>query len=379
MTRNFISRAFCLFLTVVLLFSLAACVQDEKPPCAEALGIYHSSKFGGIEAAITIDDFNALGFSTGDSVDITFSNGAQLKDVPYYNGYYIRTGEPVICAYPGYNLLYICFYNGKDLYDALQLDGSTTVTLTMNTPGKYLDIQTLFSTEYSTSRGDYSSDEVFANYRCVSAGNIKNGLVYRSASPADNRYKRAAYTNALIRNDGIAFILDLADSEADFQYYLSSADFESEYAASLYEKGCIALLDMSMSYSSLGFKQSLARGLREMLTHDGPYLIHCTEGINRTGFVLMLLEALCGAQYDEILADYMLSYANYYGITAADTPSQYESVIKVRFNDMLLYLTGVDTPEEAAQTDMREKAAEYLMSAGMAQDEIEALTKLLCE
>lgn len=32
-------------------------------------------KFGGPYINITIDDFNALGFSYGDSVDISFSNG----------------------------------------------------------------------------------------------------------------------------------------------------------------------------------------------------------------------------------------------------------------------------------------------------------------
>ena len=35
---------------------------------------------------MTIDDFNNYGFKFGDSVDVKFSNGYELLDLPYYNG-----------------------------------------------------------------------------------------------------------------------------------------------------------------------------------------------------------------------------------------------------------------------------------------------------
>ena len=38
---------------------------------------------------ISIDDFNKLGFEYGDSVNVSFTNGYELTDIPYYNGYYV--------------------------------------------------------------------------------------------------------------------------------------------------------------------------------------------------------------------------------------------------------------------------------------------------
>ena len=38
-----------------------------------------------------------------------------------------------------------------------------------------------------------------------------------------------------------------------------------------------------------------------MASHEGPYLIHCTEGKDRTGFVSALLECLIGAGAESYL------------------------------------------------------------------------------
>mgnify|MGYP003304186202 CR=1 FL=1 len=48
---------------------------------------------------------------------------------------------------------------------------------------------------------------------------------------------------------------------------------------------------MSMSFKQDDFKQSLVKGLTQMSKNEGPYLVHCVEGKDRTGFVIMILEA----------------------------------------------------------------------------------------
>ena len=78
---------------------LTACKQQ---PETKTFKVMHEEKFGGIYFDSTIDAFNALGFSYGDSVDIEFSNGTSMKDLPYYNGYYVDIGDPLLVAYPGY-------------------------------------------------------------------------------------------------------------------------------------------------------------------------------------------------------------------------------------------------------------------------------------
>ncbi|MDR0998655.1 MAG: tyrosine-protein phosphatase [Treponema sp.] len=37
------------------------------------------------------------------------------------------------------------------------------------------------------------------------------------------------------------------------------------------------------------------------MEHEPPYLIHCEAGIDRTGFLSMLLEAFIGTKFDEFI------------------------------------------------------------------------------
>lgn len=47
------------------------------------IGVYEYESIGSALTKITTDDFNAFGFSYGDSVDICFDNGVKFEDVPY--------------------------------------------------------------------------------------------------------------------------------------------------------------------------------------------------------------------------------------------------------------------------------------------------------
>jgi hypothetical protein len=84
----------------------------------------------------------------------------------------------------------------------------------------------------------------------------------------------------------------------------------------------------------------------------------------------MLLEALMGAELQEIVDDYMLSFYNYYGITQESEPERYEVVLRNNLYAMLYHVTGVNSYEELAQVDLESAATEYLLSAGMTEDSI---------
>ena len=105
-----------------------------------------------------------------------------------------------------------------------------------------------------------------------------------------------------------------------------------------------------------------------MIAHEGPYLVHCTEGKDRTGFVCMLLEALCGASYDELIDDYMITYENYYGITKENDPSKYEIIVSDVFLPRLQFITGDNF--DPTKADLSKCAEEYLKSAGLTDSEI---------
>ena len=108
-----------------------------------------------------------------------------------------------------------------------------------------------------------------------------------------------------------------------------------------------------------------------MTEKEGPYLVHCTEGKDRTGFVCMLIEALAGASYREMADDYMVTYDNYYEITPAKDPEKYSVILEKSFDTMLQFLAG-DPDADLEKTDFSVCARNYLLNAGMTDAEIDA-------
>ncbi len=98
--------------------------------------------------------------------------------------------------------------------------------------------------------------------------------------------------------------------------------------------------------------------------------MHCTEGKDRTGFICMLLEALAGASYKEMVADYMITYDNYYDITEKKDPDRYNVIVDKVLDLMIRAVTGGEDPKTA---DLSEAAADYLRSGGMTDAQITEL------
>lgn len=363
-------RVLPIALVFCLLASLAACSDGADVLCANDLQVERETKFGGAYLCMTIEDFCALGFAYGDSVDISFSNGYQLEDVPFYNGYYTRTGEPLLCAYPGYPYVKACINNGDDLYELADLTDDCTASVKLRESGKYRSVQDAMNMVYTNERGDYGSDEVFANFRPMRGGSLAEGLFYRAASPCDDQYNRAAYSGALCEKAGIGFVFDLADSGEELAGYYSDAGLNSLYWKSLYAAGRVLPLDMAANYRDKAFAQSVAAAMCSVLREEGPYLIHCTEGKDRTGFVCLLIEALAGASAEELESDYMQTYDNYYGITKTSSPESYEAIKTIKFDDMVSYLCGIEDVGVAKQEDLVAGAEKYLVFGGMNEEEI---------
>lgn len=387
-------RLLSILLSLVLSFMLVGCggaapsqqqqqQQTTQQSTSEqkttgALAVIHEKKFGGVYLDITIDEFNALGFEYGDSCDVTFSNGYKLEDIPYYNGYYSKTGHPLISAYPGYPHIDVCVNNGDPLWETAGLKEGDTGTVTLREKGKYLTTQQALAAVYTTNRDDYPSDEAFANFRAMKGGQIAENMVYRSASPCNNEYGRASYASALAEKAGVKFILDQADSKEEIEGYYANPTFDMSWHKGLFDNGDVAALDMSVNYRSQKFAGKLVEGLRQMIAQDGPYLIHCTEGKDRTGFTCALLEALCGASYDEMLDDYMISYDNYYGINKEKDKARYDAVVDAKFNDIALCIGGQPIDGKLDGLDYKAGAKKYLLDAGMTEEEITQLENKLC-
>ena len=360
--------------TVAGIFSMSACQKDEPEAAAllENCGIIHEPEFGGVYIKNTIDEFNALGAKYGDSVTVEFSNGYRLENIPYYNGYYTLTGEPLLVAYPGYDYIKACINNGDDLWEVAKLEDDMTATVSLFERGAFYSIQNARDITYNDDRALYGSDEIFANFRAVESAAVKPGTIYRSASPCDNRHNRATYVDALIQNAGVAFILNLSDNDENIASYISADDFNCPYFESLYEAGNVKPIALNMNYGSDEFKEKIADGLAAMIQHEGPYLIHCTEGKDRTGFVCMLLEALAGASYEEIEHDYMITYANYYSITKETDSERYDVIVENVLVPMIKSMSGDDSID-VRTVNLSVYAQAFLENAGLDSETIDRL------
>ena len=133
-----------------------------------------------------------------------------------------------------------------------------------------------------------------------------------------------------------------------------------------------------MNYLSDDYAVTIAQGFTELSKLDPPYLIHCTEGKDRTGFVCMLAEALAGASYQEIADDYMLTYDNYYRITEESEPEKYKTILEKNLDAMIRSVVNDDTVD-IKTADLSAYAEKYLQKAGMSSEEIEAFRRRLTE
>jgi protein tyrosine/serine phosphatase len=113
-----------------------------------------------------------------------------------------------------------------------------------------------------------------------------------------------------------------------------------------------------------------------MSAMEGPYLVHCTEGKDRTGFVIMLLEALAGASYQEIADDYMLTYDNYYKINQEKEPAKYKTILEKNLDAMLTFVVN-DQTVNIKTAELAPYARQYLLKAGMTDIQIDLLLSKL--
>ena len=354
---------------IVMQFS--SLTQTEAPdPMSGA--VREIEKYGHAVLDISIADFEKAGFALGDTVDVVFDNGYTLSGIPYFNGYYVDKGEAMLRAYPGDTYLAVCINYGK-LNETAGVQVGSTATISLAQKGAEKDTQELNSLVYTDERSDYSSDAVFANFRAVTVGDIAEGALYRSASPVNNEHGRASYADSLIQKAGVKTVLNLADHKEDIDGYLAAEDFASPYYKSLYEAGSVIPLGMPVDYSSESFGADLTAGLAKLSQQPGPYLVHCTEGKDRAGFTSALLECLMGASLDEVVADYMVSYENYYGVTQAGQPEKYQLIVKNNILDMLRTIAGVEKDADLSGVDLQAAAEDYLTGFGMTAEQLTAL------
>ena len=248
------------------------------------------------------------------------------------------------------------------------------VVVQMKENGGYVDhLENLKSLTLAYSPESYPdlSIEEFANFRMVRTTGMGEGVLYRSSSPIDPSIYRNAIADSLAALAGVKTFLNLADDKRYAEEY-------NGFAESYYATQNVVYLTVDPTFANTLFKEGLVKGLRYMIEHDGPYLVHCTYGMDRTGFTIAVLEALMGATADEIKADYATTHKNFYNVVDGKhiglTEKQVEllQAIIVRLMQNSFKTAGVDI-SDFENADLASATEKYLLALGMEKSEIEAL------
>lgn len=367
------------------------------------LAICEGKPFGNIMMNATYQELIELGFVPGDSVNVFFSNGIVLEDIPFLSGGVLPEGAICLNAYPGFDWIRIEKRFGY-VWNACHMTGTETGRILLNKHGKYEILQDAFCMNFASSRELCSSDESFTNYRSLSGGKIQPGNVYRSVAAFDpihnngDFYIRQQYLDGLMERDGIQFVLNMTCGREQAEELFSSGKYEGFYIQRLYAEGKVFSAQFPLDYLGTEFRNMLSEALRVMIAHAGPYLIQCRAGLDRTGFLSCLLEALMGADRKEITDDYMRSYECLVGLIRDRNRKQYEFLSLCQTDRILELLTcGKSVPRSLstilscgerileenelnpiyAAANLSVSAMNYLQECGMTPEEIGKLKRLL--
>lgn len=199
-------------------------------------------------------------------------------------------------------------------------------------------------------------------------GDIPEGWLYRSSSPIDpNQGDKRFVADALLKEAGVVTVVNTSDCRFKFRGFEGFGD--TNYAA-LGDDYQVAL-NMGHDYPSDAYLEDMYNGLEFLAERPGPYLIHGTEGVERTGYVCMVLEALMGATKEEIIADYLRSYEDYYGL---ESDSEDYKAAQTQAVSNLLIFTGAADEASLTGLDLSQATRAYLLEqVGLSEAQVELL------
>ncbi|MBO7062089.1 MAG: tyrosine-protein phosphatase [Fibrobacter sp.] len=240
---------------------------------------------------------------------------------------------------------------------------------------KYLEMRQHLTMSYYLEAYPTLSIEEFANFRKVNTTGMGEGVLYRSSSPIDPSLGRNLYADSLAKVAGVATFVNFAET-------MESAMTYRDLAGSYYATQNVVFLGVPPAFVNKVFKDGLVKGYRFMIENEGPYLLHCTYGMDRTGFSIAVLEALMGATAEEIKTDYAKTFMNYCSVVGnmqvaltQDHVDLLKNIIAMNLRNSY-HTVGVDI-SDFNNVDLAAATEKYLVALGMEQAEVDALKNRL--
>jgi len=141
------------------------------------------------------------------------------------------------------------------------------------------------------------------NFREIRMGNIAPNTLYRSSHPIKDN-EQEEIISLLAAQNNIKTIINLSDTHSEIKLKSIFAPWYDK----LLKNNSVVALGMDFNNNSESFSKKLKKGLQFIINTEGPWLIHCHAGVDRTGFVSIVLETLMGAKLDDIIKDYLESF-----------------------------------------------------------------------
>ncbi|MBQ6053636.1 MAG: tyrosine-protein phosphatase [Clostridia bacterium] len=384
--RNSVKRNTVAAILIALLILLSSC--GEKQTVLEA-GIESVSKYGNIVLTVGPQSMENLGFEAADMINVKIGDislempiGTSYSDVDSGKPVCVLRKDPdggrgyVILAINSGNLissLNIAEIRSTDEepgYEIVWSDGfgeNSAVSLTMSKKQGYAEEYAMhqIAGARTNKREDYAdlSDAEYANFRSVETSGMGKNTLFRSSSPINPALNRNKEADSALSYSLVRTVINMADNSETMKNY-------SDYYSTVYSTLDVAALNMGVDFESEDFREKLAEGFRYIASHEGPYLIHCNEGKDRTGFAAAILECLMGASAEEVICDYMITYYNYYGITAES--EQYLQIANSNIKSSLSKAFGIGAIDKEG-VSLADYALDYLKNLGMTDEEISLL------
>lgn len=386
--RKFLATLLALAMALSLMVPAAWAEPADEPASAtyEAVLGKTARKYGNIELDISTEEFMKAGFAYGDVVTVDVNgNSYEMPVCSNYND--VDTRKKLVRATEGASSVIVAINYGQLAVDAglakpntdpavsdkyVAADGVTypvKVTITMKEAGAYYDEWDARQLPQRT--GDRNADMYknltdaeFANVRVIETTGMGEGVLYRGSSPINDAVEgRNPYADAAAKAAGIKTFINLADSEAAAKAY---PGWEGSY----YSTQDAVFLNMPVAFTTDAFKTGLANGYRYIASSEteAPYYMHCTEGKDRCGIASAVLECFMGASYDEVVADYLVTYYNYYGIQPGTEKAA--NIAKYGIVSALQTMFGV---KDLSKADLQAEALDYLLEIGLNAEEIVSL------
>ena len=379
MTRKILSA----LLAAMLLLSALPVLAEPAAALDTAFtaNVSEIQKYGNLVLDAKASDFFNAGFAYGDIVEVTVNGqtcqmpvGSNYSDVDQGSlicrAVYVEGGDDYIIL--AINMGDLATTAGIATKEKIEADpgyvwhmneGVTepvAVSITMAQQGGYYDEWVMHQLQRTNNREDYPelTDAEYANFRTVATTGMGEGRLYRSSNPVNPELNRNKEADAAAKEAGVKTFINLADNEEVMRGYEGFAD-------SYYSTQNIIALNLGVDFSADDFKAGLAKGIQFIAGNEGPYLVHCTEGKDRAGFVSAILECLMGATADDIVKDYMITYYNYYAVKPDG--DRYQAIANSNIKKSLATAFGI---ADISDADLVACAEQFLLNIGVSAGDI---------